>query len=743
MANILASSPRMAALETDLPHPPWHPMYRSFRETVERIQKRYAAAAYAKAKAAIAVKLTEDAAHQQSLHFESSSPATPALTASNTPVHTSVRPVVCETDQLLNTASSRQWKVDTCRPKQLAACKKIIFDGSSLGKLLVVDRTGGGKSHILRMIATMVNGIILVIIPLLSLTADQMANVMNAVQVNGSVEAHNLDDMASSAITQTVIPRMDSIGYHTSSIVFIFSSPQKLVEHTGLLSAITRCHARKTLRLVAIDEAHLYAMHGRSFRVAMRILQRLLFSIVFKVGVWHPLFLAMTATMTTSLLSSFSTLTNVDWTATDNNKVWDTNRHLLWSDAYSFRQRNIRIGLNIGTKMGKALLEPMVDLLIASTTVCVCIFVNFIRECGKWAKILEELLADKFSTVAVLQIHGEQDKNEKFGYMKLYTGHLSMVDFYPRALVATGAANTGFDNLTLQLVNRFGFPRCIPTLLQERGRNARVPGMTGEYNIFTNWVMFVKLALSMLLPAKKDKEVPTECSGVNSAIPTTPQPAPRTSDSQSAMKYPLTKAQNDDNRANAHSDLIDVLHISTLAGLGCIHCRHEWFMAMGYLSAPPEVLLPCNTQCYICDKSYEKYILPVVYSGAIEFLDSRRLNDITPFVLTVDSCEEFVDRLAKDKDWLGKVFGKESVARYNCTAFIFQLLATKILSFELIGGNSVAIVVTQDDKGKKLFKNILQWEGIEFRAKGRGGRTIPFKDIIERIQIARVALEEL
>ena len=170
MANILASSPRMAALETDLPHPPWHPMYRSFRETVERIQKRYAAAAYAKAKAAIAVKLTEDAAHQQSLHFESSSPATPALTASNTPVHTSVRPVVCETDQLLNTASSRQWKVDTCRPKQLAACKKIIFDGSSLGKLLVVDRTGGGKSHILRMIATMVNGIMLVIIPLLSLT---------------------------------------------------------------------------------------------------------------------------------------------------------------------------------------------------------------------------------------------------------------------------------------------------------------------------------------------------------------------------------------------------------------------------------------------------------------------------------------------------------------------------------------------------------------------------------------------
>ena len=49
------------------------------------------------------------------------------------------------------------------------------------------------------MAAVMVNGIILVIIPLLVLTADQMANIMNAMQVDGLIEAHNLDDTAHSS----------------------------------------------------------------------------------------------------------------------------------------------------------------------------------------------------------------------------------------------------------------------------------------------------------------------------------------------------------------------------------------------------------------------------------------------------------------------------------------------------------------------------------------------------------------
>jgi len=178
-----------------------------------------------------------------------------------------------------------------------------------LGKLLVVDRTGGGKSHILRLVATMVNGIILVIVPLLALSADQMANIIGAIRDFVSSEGHHLGELSRSQINNDVIPRMDDIQYSTSSTMFLFTSPQQLVVNPTILDALLRCHARQTLRMVAIDEAHLYAMHGRSFRMDIRVLQKILFEIIFKEGAWHPLFLDMTTTMTISLVESFSTLT--------------------------------------------------------------------------------------------------------------------------------------------------------------------------------------------------------------------------------------------------------------------------------------------------------------------------------------------------------------------------------------------------------------------------------------------------
>ena len=107
------------------------------------------------------------------------------------------------------------------------------------------------------MVATMVNGVILVIIPLLALTADQISNTTTAIQDHGSEEAHHLDDTTPAIIRGEIIPRMEQIPYNTSSTMVIFSLPQFIVKNSSILKAIPRCHARQTLRLVAIDEDHL------------------------------------------------------------------------------------------------------------------------------------------------------------------------------------------------------------------------------------------------------------------------------------------------------------------------------------------------------------------------------------------------------------------------------------------------------------------------------------------------------
>ena len=93
---------------------------------------------------------------------------------------------------------------------------------------------------------------------------------------------------------------------------------------------------------------------------------------------------------------------------------------------------------------------------------------------------------------------------------------------------------------------------------------------------------------------------------------------------------------------------------------------------MGVLCTPCEMILPCKTQCYVCDRSYKAYFLPVVMSGTMEFLDSRHFTNKIPFMLTFANCDKFIDWLAKNKDSLKKVFGLESVTRYNVTAFFLS-----------------------------------------------------------------------
>ena len=149
--------------------------------------------------------------------------------------------------------------------------------------------------------------------------------------------------------------------------------------------------------------------------------------------------------------------------------------------------------------MFKTPLDPIVALLLLSPTVCVCIFVNFVSEYVKWAKIIEDLLSDIFSPVSVEQINGEMDKHEKFGFITLFTDFLRMVGYDPCVLVVTSAANT---------------------LFQEWGCNARVLGMIGRYVICTSWIMFVKRALSIFLPSTRQSNKPSEATmGINAVIP--------------------------------------------------------------------------------------------------------------------------------------------------------------------------------------------------------------------------------
>ena len=126
-------------------------------------------------------------------------------------------------------------------------------------------------------------------------------------------------------------------------------------------------------------------MHGHTFREDMHILQKIMFERIYKEGGWHPLFLAMTATMMLYLLSLFSTLTNVDWTQT---------HHQLWSTAGKFRRRYIYSGLHIMSLIGKAILDSLIDLLERRPMACAVFIVNFVVESTHWDDLVEDRLIE-------------------------------------------------------------------------------------------------------------------------------------------------------------------------------------------------------------------------------------------------------------------------------------------------------------------------------------------------------------
>ena len=52
----------------------------------------------------------------------------------------------------------------------------------------------------------------------------------------------------------------------------------------ALKQTILDCVNQRTLRLIAIDEAHFYAQHGKLFRRELRILKSIFFSVIFNAG---------------------------------------------------------------------------------------------------------------------------------------------------------------------------------------------------------------------------------------------------------------------------------------------------------------------------------------------------------------------------------------------------------------------------------------------------------------------------
>ena len=91
-------------------------------------------------------------------------------------------------------ASALVWGVPVMRPAQLKACYRLLRP--HLQNLqVVVHRTEGGKTHILCTLGVIEQGIILIFIPLLMLSADAMHKFEGAIPIWGNKGVYHLDEI--------------------------------------------------------------------------------------------------------------------------------------------------------------------------------------------------------------------------------------------------------------------------------------------------------------------------------------------------------------------------------------------------------------------------------------------------------------------------------------------------------------------------------------------------------------------
>ena len=569
----------------------------------------------------------------------------------------------------LDTASSLVWGV-SLRAMQMSALTFLFRETNVERKMLLVQKTGSGKTHVIRMAGTMLKGIHLILHPLLVLTADQIAKFASANQDYGQVSAHNLDEhsLSSGDYRSRLIKFLASVNVHTTRTVYVFVSPHLLAAQHSIRNVLLNCATLGTLRSVTLDEAHLLAKQGASFRPEIRMLSKMFFRKLFanKLPSKRPYLLAVTATNSTSDQARLEGITCVSFPP----------EYCSWASAADFRQRQINMKMAITGNYSTN--TNLVLRHLAEHTSSAFVFFNTRSLLPGVIKHLEGKI-DQHDTVDadVIQIHGKMDKALKSININIFTGKLKLPDVNPRVLVATSAGDMGVDHPNAQYVLNCEFPEDPSTVIQRRGRASR----RGENAVFflaagvasyLNLMRRIHIGSTPFFNDQPDDAL----DGFNNSAVASPKKKSHTSNALAsvAKKNALSSENMAKLRKEQSSDFISVLSAFCL-NLGCQHGRWEQFCATGVMT-PGSMNDACGDSCSICTGEHVKLFLPVSKSGLIEFI---QLEDGLHSLATANA---LIDLVWKNEHWTDKIFNMKvrGTRKYQVEAMFLQLIAGRMIS---------------------------------------------------------------
>jgi ATP-dependent DNA helicase RecQ len=287
---------------------------------------------------------------------------------------------------------------------------------------LVVMPTGSGKSLVYQLPALMLQGLTVVVSPLIALMKDQQDKLaMHGVDAL-AMHSHLTDSQA-----RDVAQRVSDGGGE-----ILYLTPERFKDREFFERLLTR-----TVTLFVIDEAHCVSQWGHDFRPDYLTLG----SVITRLG--RPTVLALTATATADVRA-------------------DIARQLGMRDpritVTGFARANLRFDVRrtVNQEAKDAELEA---LLKASPGVGV-VYVATVREAGR--------LHEQFSPHFPLGLyHGKMLSGDRKDMQNRF-----MADRF-KAMIATNAFGLGIDKRDLRFVIHYHFPGSVESYYQEAGRAGR------------------------------------------------------------------------------------------------------------------------------------------------------------------------------------------------------------------------------------------------------------------------------
>lgn len=310
----------------------------------------------------------------------------------------------------------KYWKHETFRTPQKEIIQSVL-DGNDTFALLP---TGGGKSVCFQIPALLLNGICLVVSPLIALMKDQVQNLQSrnikAIALTGGVSQDEVIDI------------LDNCQF--GNYKFLYLSPERL-QHDWIVERLKQL----PINLIAIDEAHCVSQWGHDFRPAYLKISAL------KEHYPSTPFLALTATANKRVQEDICT--NL---ALVNPKVFTK----------SFTRENLAYHvIKTEDKLFK------IQQILTKNPQSSIIYVRNRKSCVETSQQLNQL--GFTSTI----YHGGLPTKEKEKNMQSWLENKSQV------MVATNAFGMGIDKPDVKTVIHIQLPENIENYYQEAGRAGR------------------------------------------------------------------------------------------------------------------------------------------------------------------------------------------------------------------------------------------------------------------------------